>query len=56
MGRKIVKAIDNEAAKKAVIWTRVSCREQEEVFCLYEQKDRSTTYCRAKGLEILAVF
>lgn len=56
MGRKIVKAIDNEAAKKAVIWTRVSSREQEEGYSLDAQKDRSTTYCRAKGLEILAVF
>ena len=56
MGRKIVKAIDNEAAKKAVIWTRVSSREQEEGYSLDAQKDRSTTYYRAKGLEILAVF
>lgn len=56
MGRKIVKVIDNEAAKKAVIWTRVSSREQEEGYSLDAQKDRSTTYCRAKGLEILAVF
>ena len=56
MGRKIVKAIDNEVAKKAVIWTRVSSREQEEGYSLDAQKDRSTTYCRAKGLEILAVF
>lgn len=56
MGRKIVKAIDNETAKKAVIWTRVSSREQEEGYSLDAQKDRSTTYCRAKGLEILAVF
>ena len=56
MGRKIVKTIDNEAAKKAVIWTRVSSREQEEGYSLDAQKDRSTTYCRTKGLEILAVF
>lgn len=56
MGRKIVKVIDNEAAKKAVIWTRVSSREQEEGYSLDAQKDRSTTYCRTKGLEILAVF
>lgn len=38
MGRKIVKAIDNEAAKKAVIWTRVSSREQEEGYSLDAQK------------------
>ena len=55
MGRKIVKAIDNEAAKKAVIWTRVSSREQEEGYSLDAQKDRSPTYCRAKGHENLAV-
>ena len=56
MGRKLAKMIDNEAAKKAVIWTRVSSREQEEGYSLDAQKDRSMRYCRTKGLEILAVF
>ena len=42
--------------RKPLFGHGVSSREQEEGYSLDAQKDRSTTYCRAKGLEILAVF
>ena len=43
-------------ATKAVIFTRVSSREQEDGYSLEAQKHRLLSYCQRNGLDVLRVF
>jgi site-specific DNA recombinase len=47
---------DSLVAKKAVILSRVSSKEQEDGFSIEAQKHRLETYCLRRGLEVVKVF
>lgn len=56
MGRKVVKAAADKSIKHAVLWIRVSSREQKEGYSLDAQEDRLKNYCTQRGLTIVKQF
>ena len=56
MGRKVVKVVKNENIKHAVLWIRVSSREQKEGYSLDAQEDRLKNYCVQRGLTVVKQF
>lgn len=56
MGRKVVKAAADKSIKHAVLWIRVSSREQKEGYSLDAQEDRLKNYCTQRGLAIVKQF
>ncbi len=56
MGRKVVKAAADKSIKHAVLWVRVSSREQKEGYSLDAQEDRLKNYCTQRGLSIVKQF
>lgn len=56
MGRKIVKVVNDKNIKHAVLWIRVSSREQKEGYSLDAQEDRVKNYCIRKGLTVIKQF
>ena len=56
MGRKVVKAAADKSIKHAVLWVRVSSREQKEGYSLDAQEDRLKSYCTQRGLTIVKQF
>lgn len=56
MGRKVVKAAADKSIKHAVLWIRVSSREQKEGYSLDAQEDRLKNYCTQRGLTIVNQF
>ena len=56
MGRKVVKAAADKSIKHAVLWVRVSSREQKEGYSLDAQEDRLKNYCTQRGLTIVKQF
>lgn len=56
MGRKVVKVVNDKNIKYAVLWIRVSSREQKEGYSLDAQEDRVKNYCIRKGLTVIKQF
>ena len=56
MGRKVVKVVNDKNIKHAVLWIRVSSREQKEGYSLDAQEDRVKNYCIRKGLTVIKQF
>ena len=56
MGRKVVKVVNDKNIKHAVLWIRVSSREQKEGYSLDAQEDRLKNYCTQRGLAIVKQF
>lgn len=56
MGRKAAKVVNDKNIKHAVLWIRVSSREQKEGYSLDAQEDRVKNYCIRQGLIIIKQF
>lgn len=56
MGRKAAKVVNDKNIKHAVLWIRVSSREQKEGYSLDAQEDRVKNYCIRQGLTIIKQF
>ena len=48
--------VKNQEAQKAIIFTRVSTKEQEEGYSIDAQLTRLKAYCERKSLEIIKEF